>query len=67
MIASVNRTQRIDSNCQFLSGAKQRDIRVMRYSLPLFALALGILGVMTVDALFSAATSVVQSALAYPR
>lgn len=38
----------------------------MRYSLIIFALALGILGVVAVDAMFSAATSIMQSALARP-
>lgn len=38
----------------------------MRYSLIIFALALGILGVVAVDAMFSAATSIMQSALAHP-
>lgn len=38
----------------------------MRYSLIIFALALGILGVVTVDAMFSAATSIMQSAAAQP-
>lgn len=39
----------------------------MRYSLIIFALALGILGVVAVDAMFSAATSIMQSAVAMPR
>ena len=38
----------------------------MRYSLIIFALALRILGVVAVDAMFSAATSIMQSALARP-
>lgn len=38
----------------------------MRYSLIIFALALGILGIVAVDAMFSAATSIMQSALAQP-
>ncbi|GFZ89624.1 hypothetical protein GCM10019071_19500 [Sphingobium fuliginis] len=39
----------------------------MRYSLIIFALTLGILGVVAVDAMFSAATSIMQSAVTLPQ
>lgn len=56
-----------DSNSQFRASARSSDIRVMRYSLALFAAVVAIVGMMTVDTLMGVATSVIQSALAQPR